>query len=664
MPTDSFEEAFGPASRRGNRSGLRTRLFNCGCIVAMAAVALVAAVSAPWYGTYVQFGRVASVGASAESVPTDRLPRSEDMVLCREPRYFLWTLASAAVGTDLPHWLFAVDKVHGNLWQVSGGPTGYLWDRVETSAGSTQGALRADGYVLPTEWFDTLVPEPLAVLTLLAASPLFRTCDATVVADMTTHGSLATVFASAASLNGAADAGAESADPTPTNVPTPTVPVAPTPTVETPQPTPTPVPTDTPLPPTPTVVPPTPTPEGPVPRRATVGQRANIRLGPGLEHPIREVLEPGATIMVLEPSEDGEWWQLTAGFWIYASLVELAGAADGEDPGSGRPDFLDEVQRLALLNHALDRINEVRTGRGLDPVTPAYNGAAQAHAHDMVRHHYVSHWNLRLETPYMRHTWAGGHDYSAENVAYLGFPRADNAACLPPMSADDIDAMTGWLLDSSLHRDNLLNPYHREVSIGLASGCSLKTMVQLFEGEYVRFAVVPRLVGNRLVMEGNLLGGATLKEDAGVLVRWEPPPVGTSRSRLWQTGCRQEPMPVFELVRTGAADSLGPDRIVEREWISCRTPRDTDPSLRFPEDMEQMLQGRTGPGLELQSMIKNVLVAAAEVWHEEPGLFRIEADFSKVFDVMGPGIYTVELQGELDGTTIPLTRYSIFVGAG
>ena len=58
------------------------------------------------------------------------------------------------------------------------------------------------------------------------------------------------------------------------------------------------------------------------------------------------------------------------------------------------------------------------------------------------------------------------------------------------------------------------------------------------------------------------------------------------------------------------------------------------------------------------------MVAAADVWHEEPDLFRIEADLSQVIDIMGPGIYTVELQGDLSGAAIPLSLYSLFVGAG
>ena len=65
---------------------------------------------------------------------------------------------------------------------------------------------------------------------------------------------------------------------------------------------------------------------------------------------------------MLEQSEDGEWWQLTAGSWIHGSLVELEDVPDGAEPGSARVDVLDDVQRLVLLNHALGRINEVPGG--------------------------------------------------------------------------------------------------------------------------------------------------------------------------------------------------------------------------------------------------------------------------------------------------------------
>ena len=192
MPTDIFEEAFGSASPSG-QPGCRAKLFNCGCIVALVAVVLAVAAAVPWYGAYARIRQAVNVGTVTQPVPRDRLPRPEDIGPCREPRYLLWTSASAVAGSDMPHWLFAVDNVRGDLWQVAGGPTGYLWDRVETGTDTSQGVLRTVGYALPTEWFAVLVPEPSATLNVFAASPLFRECEPTILVDMTSHGSLAAV---------------------------------------------------------------------------------------------------------------------------------------------------------------------------------------------------------------------------------------------------------------------------------------------------------------------------------------------------------------------------------------------------------------------------------------------------------------------------------------
>ena len=103
MPTDSFEEAFGSASPSG-RPGCRAKLFNCGCIVALVAMTLAVAVAVPWYGAYARIRQAVHVGTLTQPAPRDRLPRPEDIVLCREPRYLLWTSASAVAGSDMPHW--------------------------------------------------------------------------------------------------------------------------------------------------------------------------------------------------------------------------------------------------------------------------------------------------------------------------------------------------------------------------------------------------------------------------------------------------------------------------------------------------------------------------------------------------------------------------------
>ena len=156
-----------------------------------------------------------------------------------------------------------------------------------------------------------------------------------------------------------------------------------------------------------------------------------------------------------------------------------------------------EAETLAELRlHMLDLINRERSLEGLRPVSLAFNEGAQLHAEDMVEHRYGSHWNLRGETPYMRHTWAGGDDYSAENASYLGIadPRGGHVdVCAPSVSQQHLDVRMAGLMDSPGHRDNILRPLHREVNIGIARNCYGMAVVQVFEGEYVRFSHPPRV---------------------------------------------------------------------------------------------------------------------------------------------------------------------------
>ena len=126
----------------------------------------------------------------------------------------------------------------------------------------------------------------------------------------------------------------------------------------------------------------------------------------------------------------------------------------------------------------------------------------------------------------MRHTWAGGHDYSAENLSYSGvldLLDGHDGFCAPPISQQPLDRMMAGLMDSPGHRDNILRPLHREVNIGIARNCYGIAVAQVFEGEYVRFSQTPRLEGDRLVMAGQVASDVELNDQTSVMVVWDPP---------------------------------------------------------------------------------------------------------------------------------------------
>ena len=414
----------------------------------------------------------------------------------------------------------------------------------------------------------------------------------------------------------------------------------------------------------------------------TVNVASNLRTGPGTDFPVLGVLATGVEVFVVGVSEDQEWLELDDGNWIYRSLItrtddglasasgaseaERAGAepsvesgpAGKELPGSGS-----DSETLAKLRlYMLDLINSERSSRGLEAVVLADNEGSQFHAEDLVENRYLSHWNLRGETPYMRHTRAGGHDYSAENVSYtVDFDPPPDGFCVPLVSQQYLDLAMAALMDSPGHRDNLLRPLHREVNIGIARDCFGIALVQVFEGEYVRFSQTPQLEDGRLVMAGQVAPDVELNDQASIMVVWDPPLTAYTRDQVFQTGCYSLGRPTARVHRSLPA---GWTRQAKQEvvWEHCPAPWDADPNLRLPAnraEIEQLHQ-RIRDGYRIQTTVE-VAVVTAEVWQVAEANFRIEADLRSVIQTHGPGIYSMVLQGVIQGWPEALTTYSIVV---
>lgn len=159
---------------------------------------------------------------------------------------------------------------------------------------------------------------------------------------------------------------------------------------------------------------------------------------------------------------------------------------------------------LALM--ALEYINTDRALHGLAPVMMGSNPAAQLHAEDMVAGRYLGHWWLDGRKPYMVYTETGGDSYVSENAARTGFTDAEYTALCTGISVrcekvnpvDDIkrlhhamvydDAGSDWG-----HRDNILNPAHRKVNIGIAYTDRFLSLVQHFEGGDVTATRTPSI---------------------------------------------------------------------------------------------------------------------------------------------------------------------------
>ena len=161
---------------------------------------------------------------------------------------------------------------------------------------------------------------------------------------------------------------------------------------------------------------------------------------------------------------------------VVESLVEAA---------YGRSVSLDRLYHVAI-----DAINDHRTAMGLAPVQLSDNVAAQIHAQDVLEQLAISHYLSNGEKPYMTYSMTGGVGYVAQNVAFGGYDRpwqcGGYVICtkINP-TADILDHHNGMMFDDAHanwgHRDNILDPYHTHVSIGVAYTDYTLVFVQNFE---------------------------------------------------------------------------------------------------------------------------------------------------------------------------------------
>jgi uncharacterized protein YkwD len=153
-----------------------------------------------------------------------------------------------------------------------------------------------------------------------------------------------------------------------------------------------------------------------------------------------------------------------------------------------------------LVDYALSLINSDRQSNGLQNVTLSSIDSGQLHADDMLANQFFSHWDTNGYKPYMRYTLAGGKGSVAENCAAQLCFYSDLKEALKGMEwsmmYDDADSTWG-------HRDNILDPLHNKVSIGIAFDNTDVYLVQDFEDDYVSWSTLS--LSSQVVMQGTIL---------------------------------------------------------------------------------------------------------------------------------------------------------------
>lgn len=162
-------------------------------------------------------------------------------------------------------------------------------------------------------------------------------------------------------------------------------------------------------------------------------------------------------------------------------------------PEASAPQSLPQQE---IVQAALDAINTDRRQAGLAPVRLSDNQAAQAHAEDVFQTKQISHWTTEGEKPYMTYTNHGGTGSVHQNVAIAGFGPKEYDNCRSLLiiceRIDPVNAIKELQYEmmhndeeccDNGHRDNILDPHHTHVSIGISYDSYYLALVQNFEND-------------------------------------------------------------------------------------------------------------------------------------------------------------------------------------
>ena len=179
------------------------------------------------------------------------------------------------------------------------------------------------------------------------------------------------------------------------------------------------------------------------------------------------------------------------------------------------------IPREQLVEFTLGLINADRANFSLPAVQLSSNEAAQVHAEDVFNTKQISHWMTNGEKPYMTYTRYGGTGNVHQNVAIAGFSADQYSKCKAGLLAcEPIDSMSAlkqleyqMMYDDvsccdNGHRDNILDPHHTHVSIGIAYDEYYLAFVENFEDNYG----LQTAVSNGSVQITGQLKAGTLKQ--------------------------------------------------------------------------------------------------------------------------------------------------------
>ena len=362
-----------------------------------------------------------------------------------------------------------------------------------------------------------------------------------------------------------------------------------------------------------------------------------------------------------EPSGDGD---------SVVQMPDSVGPAGG--PSIPLP-TAEETEKPDTVNNAtatwkaymLELINAERSAAGLDPVIQGDNPAAQTHADSMLDGCFSSHWGLDGLKPHMRYSLAGGYQSSAENVSGLSY-------CIKPwenyvgtsLERDIREAMEGFM-QSPGHRDNVLDPHHARVNLGLAWDDYNVMVVQHYEYDYAIFEEPPAIRDGILSFSGTALNGAGFRHtgDMAVQIYYDPPPRNLTAGQVARTFCYDYGLVVAALVAPPPPGSYYLTDSYQEAITPCPDPYDVPadaPAPASPEQAQSVWRQSYLASTSTPATMWTVPYHTATGWMVSGGDFAVEADIRSLLRAYGSGVYTIVVWGIAGGEEVAVAERSVF----
>ena len=264
---------------------------------------------------------------------------------------------------------------------------------------------------------------------------------------------------------------------------------------------------------------------------------------------------------------------------------------------------------------------------------------------------FISNWGSDGSKTYMRYTLAGGLQNPTQVISGYGFCPDDPSRYRRKSIPEKLDQAIHGLLDGASTRQNILNPHHRKINVGIAYQRPNLWLALLFVGDYIIYTEPPSIRDGILQLAGEARNGATVSHDKlDVVIRFDAPPRALTRGQIHNAGCIAAGMPVAAINPPGRHDTFrASDRDCEGPYA---VPPDAPPAQSYDDKR---------PRIQTNTEWKEVVLVDVEEWLLQGNEFSISADFTEIIHKHGSGVYTINLWGEIDGEEKLLSEYSIFV---